>query len=215
MERHEILRKIFKVKIVAILRSHSPEVIFPSARAILEGGINAIEVSLNTPDTIACIHDLTKIPGIIPGIGTVTNADMAIKGIEAGAQFVVTPISKKEVIDVCHEFGKPVFSGAFTPWEIFQAYEWGADVVKVFPAETLGMKYIKQIKTPFPEIKIMPTGGVNVDNIDQWFDMGADCVGVGGSFTKPAIIQNHEWEQQSELAREMVTNIQHFLETRV
>ena len=143
-----------------------------------------------------------------------TDAEMAKKAIEAGAQFVVTPISKKEVIGVCNDLDKPIISGAFTPKEIYEAYEWGADIVKVFPAEILGPNYIKTIKIPFPQIKLMPTGGVNSNNIDQWFEMGADCVGVGGCFTKPSIMKNEEWHRQTERAEYLVNNIMHYLETR-
>jgi 2-dehydro-3-deoxyphosphogluconate aldolase/(4S)-4-hydroxy-2-oxoglutarate aldolase len=109
---------------------------------------------------------------------------------------------------------KPVFSGAFTPGEIFQANEWGADVIKVFPAEVLGMKYIKAVLAPFPNIKLMPTGGVTPDNIDKWFDMGSVCVGVGGSFTNAEIISNEEWGRLSKIAREFSSNIVHYKENR-
>lgn len=139
---------------------------------------------------------------------------MAKEAIAAGAQFVVTPISKKEVIEVCNDLDKPIISGAFTPKEIYEAYEWGADIVKVFPAEILGPNFIKTIKTPFPQIKLMPTGGVNSNNIDQWFEMGADCVGVGGCFTKPSIMKNEEWDRQTERAEYLVNNIMHYLEAR-
>jgi 2-dehydro-3-deoxyphosphogluconate aldolase/(4S)-4-hydroxy-2-oxoglutarate aldolase len=214
MNKAEILKKILEVKIVAILRSDDPAKILPSAKAILKGGIRAIEVSLNTPNAIECITEISRIEGILPGVGTVTDVEMTKKAIEAGAQFVVTPISKKEVIKVCHELDKPIFSGAFTPKEIYEAYEWGADIVKVFPAEILGPNYIKTIKTPFPKIKLMPTGGVNSNNIDQWFEMGADCVGIGGCFTRASIMKNEEWDRQTERAEYLVNNIMHYLEAR-
>jgi len=214
MEKNDIVDQILGEKIVAILRLSDSDKIFPVSRAILNGGIKTIEISLNTPDAYKCISDLSKIEGVIPGVGTVTNKEMAIKSIEAGAEFVVTPITKKEIIETCHVLGKPVFSGAFTPSEIYQAHEWGADVIKVFPAETLGMKYIKAVKAPFPEIKLMPTGGVTPDNIDKWFDMGAVCVGVGGSFTKANIIENEEWGRLTGIAKEFSDNITHYKKNR-
>ncbi len=207
MVREDIVSEILKGGIVSILRVADPKKILPASRAILEGGIKAIEISLNTPQALEGISDLSKIEGIIPGVGTVTNVEMAIKSIECGAEFVVTPVSKKEIIDACHELGKPVFSGAFTPSEIYQAYEWGADVIKVFPAETLGMKYIKAVLAPFPEIRLMPTGGVTPDNIDKWFDMGAVCVGVGGSFTKAEIFDNEDWKKLTDIAHEFYIKI--------
>lgn len=214
MNKTEILNKILKVKIVAILRSDDSDKIMPSAKAILNGGIRAIEVSLNTPDAIGCVAELSKINGILPGVGTVTDGEMAKKAIAAGAQFVVTPISKKEVIEACHQLDKPIISGAFTPKEIFEAHEWGADMIKVYPAETPGINYIKKINTTFPQIKLMPTGGINANNIDQWFEMGADCVGIGECFTQASIMKNEDWYRQTASAKELVNNIQHFLETR-
>ena len=210
MERIEILNKILDGGIIAIVRVKDAEKVMPTAKAIFAGGIHAIEVTMNTPKALECISELSETEGIIPGVGTVTDAEMAASAIHAGAEFVVTPVTKKEIIDVCHKLGKPVFSGAFSPGEIFQAYEWGADVIKVFPAETLGMKYIKAVKAPFPQIKLMPTGGVTSENIDSWYDMGAVCVGVGGSLTNVEIINNAEWGRLTKIAKEFTTNIEHY-----
>lgn len=210
MERIEILNKILDGGIVAIVRVKDAEKVVPASRAILAGGIRAIEVTMNTPKVLESISELSEIEGIIPGVGTVTDAEMAASAIHAGAEFVVTPVTKKEIIDVCHKLGKPVFSGAFSPGEIFQAYEWEADVIKVFPAETLGMKYIKAVLAPFPQINLMPTGGVTSENIDSWYEMGAVCVGVGGSLTNVEIINNAEWARLTRLAKEFTTNIEHY-----
>jgi len=210
MDRTEILNEILSGGIVAILRVKESDKVLPASKSILEGGITAIEVSMNTPNAIECIAELSKLVGIIPGVGTVTDKKTAVAAIEAGAQFVVTPITKKEIIDASHKLDKPIFSGAYTPGEIFQAHEWGADVVKIFPAETLGLKYIKAIKAPFPNIKLMPTGGVSPDNIDKWFDMGAECVGIGSSFTKEDIICNEEWGRLTKIAKEFSSNIEHY-----
>lgn len=214
MERIEILNEILEGGIVAILRVQNSDMVIPAAKCILVGGIRAIEVTMNTPNALQCISGLSKIKEIIPGVGTVTDPEMAVAAIQAGAEFVVTPISKKEIIDVCHKYNKPVFSGAFSPGEIYQAFEWGADVIKVFPAETLGMKYIKAVKAPFPQIKLMPTGGVTADNIDKWYDMGSSCVGVGSSFTNAEIINNEEWGRLTNIAREFTSNIEHYKANR-
>ena len=214
MNRPDIKNKILEVGIVAILRMNDPEKILPASLAILEGGIRAIEISMNSEDAIECIKQIAEINGLLPGAGTVTSAAMAREIIHAGAEFVVTPITKKEIIDACHELGKPVFSGAFTPTEIYQAYEWGADMIKVFPAESLGMNYIKALKAPFPKIQLMPTGGVNSANIDSWFEMGADCVGVGSCFTKTSIIENSNWARVTAKAKDLVHNCRHHFETK-
>lgn len=214
MEREEILQGIVEEKIVSILRFHDGSKIIPTAQAILKGGIRVIEVSLNTPNALDGISELSNIPGVIAGVGTVTNKRQAIDAIKAGAQFVVSPISKKELINTCHSLGKPIFPGAFTPSEIYQAHEWGADVVKVFPAEVLGMNYIKAVLEPFPDIKLMPTGGVTPDNIDKWFDVGAICVGIGGSFTKADIIEHEEWGRLTGIAKSFSNNIAHYTTNR-
>ncbi len=215
MSKTEILNKILEDGIVAILRMNSAEKVIPAAKSIFKGGIRAIEVTINTPNALDSIAELAKIKGIIPGVGTVTDADMAISAIQAGAEFVVTPITKKEIIDVCISMGKPVFSGAFSPGEIFQAHEWGADIIKVFPAEQLGAKYIKAVKGPFPQIKLMPTGGVSTDNVGSWYDAGAVCLGVGGSFTKPDIMENDDWEQIENIARKFSESIKHYKANRL
>ena len=210
MNKNQILERILESGIIAILRVDDPAIVVPATEAILAGGIHAIEVAMNSPDAINSIAKIKNIPGIISGAGTITNADMAQEAIEAGAEFLVSPISTKEIIEASHKLAKPIFSGAFTPGEIFQAYSWGADVVKVFPAELLGMKYIRAIRGPFREIKLMPTGGVTPENIDKWFETGAVCVGVGGSFTKSDLIENEEWGRLTEIAREFTSNIEHY-----
>jgi 2-dehydro-3-deoxyphosphogluconate aldolase / (4S)-4-hydroxy-2-oxoglutarate aldolase len=210
MNKNQILDKILESGIIAILRVVDPSKVGPIAEAISAGGIHAIEVAMNTPDALNCIRVIKNIPGVIAGAGTITNPDMARQAIMAGAEFLVSPISTKEIIDACHQLKKPIFSGAFTPGEIFQAHAWGADVVKVFPAELLGMKYIRAIRGPFHDIKLMPTGGVTPENIDKWFETGAVCVGVGGSFTKSDLIENEEWGRLTDIAREFTSNIEHY-----
>ena len=210
MDRNEILQSILTEKIVTILRLRDSNKVLPTAQAILKGGIRVIEVSLNTPDALDRIADISRLEGAITGVGTVTSKEMVIKAIEAGAQFVVSPITTKEIIDATHSMNKPIFSGAFTPTEVYQAHAWGADVIKLFPAEILGMKFIRAIKAPFPEIKLMPTGGVSPDNIDRWFDIGACCVGIGSGFTKPDIIRNEEWGRLTKIANNFSNNIRHY-----
>jgi 2-dehydro-3-deoxyphosphogluconate aldolase/(4S)-4-hydroxy-2-oxoglutarate aldolase len=210
MNKDQILEQILESGIIAILRVDDFSKVTAASKAILDGGIHAIEVARNAPKALDCLMEIKFIPGIIPGMGTITSAAMAREAIEAGAEFIVTPITKKEIIDACHDLGKPVFSGAYTPGEIYQAHEWGADVIKIFPAETLGMKYISAIKGPFDDLKLMPTGGVTTENIEKWFEIGVACVGVGSSFTKKDIIENEEWGRLTGIARELASNIEHY-----
>jgi len=210
MSKDQILNKILESGIVAILRVDDSSKVVPATTAILEGGIRAIEVTRNSANALQCLEEIKDLPGIIPGMGTITDGKMAREAIEVGAQFIVTPISKKEIIDTCHQLEKPVFSGAYSPSEIFQAHEWGADVIKVFPAETQGMKYVKACMGPFNQIRYMPAGGVTPENIDKWFELGVACVGVGSSFTKADILENNEWGRLTRIAQEFSSNIEHY-----
>jgi len=210
MTKEQILDKVLESGIVAILRVSDASKVVPAANAILSGDIHAIEVARNSCTALKCLKDIKDLPGIIPGVGTITDGEMAKEAIEAGAEFIVTPIIKKEIIEVSHEMGKPVFMGAYTPTEIFQAHEWGADVIKIFPAETLGMKYVKACMGPFDNIRFMPTGGVTPENIDKWIELGVACVGVGSSFTKADILENDEWGRLTRIAKEFSSNIDHY-----
>ena len=152
MTRATLLEQLLATKIIAIIRLSESEPIFELAKALHRGGVKAIEVTMGTPNALAEIHKLTQIEGVIPGVGSVIDAKTAKAAIEAGAQFVVTPVSKPEVIQMAHQYDKPILSGAMTPSEILEAYEWGADVVKLFPAANFGLSYFKAVKAPMPHL---------------------------------------------------------------
>ena len=197
--KKEILDSILNQGMIAIVRQHSDRDVMTIAKAIAAGGIKAIEITMGTPNALDLIHRMCDLPGIIPGVGSVVDAPTANQAIEAGAEFVVTPISRKEVIEVAIEHDKPIFSGAFTPGEIYQAYEWGADVVKVFPAD-MGIKYFKAVRAPMPYIPLMPTGGVNLVNAAEWIRSGASCLGIGSTLTNKKAITEENWKFIEETA---------------
>lgn len=203
MTRIEILNGILASKIVAIIRMDNPEKVIPVARALHKGGIKAIEITMGTPNALELIRELSQIGGVIPGVGTIIDVDTCKLAIQAGAEFVVTPVSKPEVIQMAHQHDKPIFSGAFTPGEILQAYEWGADVVKVFPAD-YGMKYFKALRGPLPQIPMMPTGGVTKDNILEWFGHGACAVGMGTTLMNKQAVEQNDFELVTRTARSFV-----------
>ena len=138
--------------------------------AISEGGIRALEVTMTVPGAIELIAGLapTMPPGFLLGAGTVLDAETALKVIDAGARFIVSPVFRREVIDACHSRDVAVTPGCFTPTEILDAWDAGADIVKVFPATALGPGYIKDVRAPLPQVKLMPTGGVTLDNAGDW-----------------------------------------------
>lgn len=203
MTKEAILTTLLDTKIVAIIRLADSEPVYQLATALYNGGVKAIEITVGTPNALDEIQKLAKHKGILPGVGSVVDAATAKATIEAGAQFIVTPITKKEVIEMAHKYGKPIISGALTPTEILQAYEWGADIVKLFPAAIFGLPYFKAVKAPMPYIPIMPTGGVTVENATEWIQNGAVCLGVGSTLVNKKLIAQQDFEAITAVAEEM------------
>lgn len=203
MTKAQILAELLNTKIVAIIRLASAEPVYQTAEALYKGGVKAIEVTVGTPNALQEIAKLAQHSGILPGVGSVVDAETCKAAIQAGAQFIVTPTTKKEVIEIAHSYGKPVMSGALTPTEILQAYEWGADIIKLFPAATFGLPYFKAVKAPMPYIPIMPTGGVTIENAGEWIDNGAVCLGVGSTLVNKKLINNGDFNAITVRARKM------------
>lgn len=204
MTKATLLEELLASKIVAIIRLSSSQPIQELAKALHRGGVKAIEITMGTPNALEEINKLSQIEGVIPGVGSVIDAKIAQAAIEAGAQFVVTPISKPEVIQMAHQFDKPILSGAMTPSEILQAYEWGADVVKLFPAANFGLSYFKAVKAPMPHLPIMPTGGITLENASEWIASGAVCLGVGSTLVNKQLIADKDFESITAIAKAMI-----------
>ena len=192
-----VLEIIARHKIVAIVRLDDLSTARHITEALVEGGIRAIEFTLTNPDAVATIAAMRKAvdASVAIGAGSVISVEQVGAVAEAGAQFVVSPVSKRDVIAACQERGLPAMPGAFTPSEIQQAWEWGASVVKVFPANHLGKRYIKDVKAPLPHLRLMPTGGVNVDNFRELLELGAFAVGVGSSLINNEAVADRNWRQ--------------------
>ena len=189
------------------MRLAAVEAVGPTVEALHAGGISAIEVTMGTPGALRHIERYADHASVLIGVGSVVDAETARAAIEAGAKFVVTPVSKASVIETALRYQVPVFSGAFTPGEILQAVEWGADVVKVFPADALGISYFKAILAPMPHLPLMPTGGVTLDNAADWLAAGACVLGVGGALTNNKAIAEGNYEQITQHARQLLKNI--------
>ena len=207
MTKATLLDLLLATKIIAIIRLSSSDSVFELAQAIHKGGIKAIEITMGTPNALEEINKLSQIEGVIPGVGSVIDAKTAHAAIEAGAQFVVTPVSKPEVIRMAHQYDKPILSGAMTPSEILQAYEWGADIVKLFPATNFGLSYFKAVMAPMPHLPLMPTGGVTVENAAEWLENGAVCLGVGSSLINKKLIAEKDFSGITAIARAMTEAI--------
>lgn len=187
--------KFSTVPIVGILRNYSFEALLDILPLYLESGLSTIEITMNTPQAEEMIrygrnqynHKLNI------GAGTVCNEQDLKKALDAGAQFIVTPILNKKVIKSCVKKGIPVFPGAFSPTEIYKAWSLGASAVKVYPATSLGAQYIKDIKAPMPQINLMPTGGVNINNLNSFLEAGASSFGIGSQLFDKTYINNQDW----------------------
>jgi 2-dehydro-3-deoxyphosphogluconate aldolase/(4S)-4-hydroxy-2-oxoglutarate aldolase len=203
MDRAAILSALLETKIIAIIRLNSADPVYPAAQALVKGGVRAIEVTMGTPNVFEEIEKLAKHPDILPGVGSVVDAKTVREAVQAGAQYIVTPASKKEVIEEAHRLGKPVLSGALSPTEILQAYEWGADIIKLFPAKIFGLSYFKAVSAPMPYIPIMPTGGVSVENAAEWIQNGAVCLGVGSALVSQKVVEHSDFDLITSTAKKM------------
>ncbi len=203
------VERLLENKVFAVLRLDESTKALSVVEALINGGVKNIEVTLTTQNPYKVIEDVAREFGetAIVGVGSVVNKEMMISSINAGATYVVTPIFNPSLIDICHSYEFPIFTGAFSPTEIYNASIAGADIVKVFPANILGMEYFKSILAPMPDLKIMPTGGVSLTNANQWFNTGACAVGVGGALVNSKAIEENNFEKLTENAKQLMSTI--------
>jgi 2-dehydro-3-deoxyphosphogluconate aldolase/(4S)-4-hydroxy-2-oxoglutarate aldolase len=206
MSRIEDLNHVLQTGIVAILRVPTSDHLVSVARALLEGGIDVIEVTFTVPNALEILASVKKELGnrVLLGMGTVLDPESARAALLAGAEFIVSPSLNLDVIRLCHRYDKVVMPGAFTPTEILAAWEAGADVVKVFPSDAVGPSYLKALRGPFPQIRLMPTGGVNLETLPAFIKAGACAVGVGGSLIDPQAIRDGNFARLRDLAGQYV-----------
>ncbi len=192
--------------IVGILRRLAVDVIDPLSVAALHGGLTTIEVTVDSPDFAEAIKIINeKTSGKMNvGAGTVCNLKDLNKALNAGAGFIVTPNVDTELIKVCRSVNIPVFAGAYTPSEIYEAWSAGADMVKVFPADQLGPAFIRNVKAPFPQIKLLPTGGVTLETLPAYIKAGASGFGISGPIFSATLIADEKWEDLAALVRQFV-----------
>jgi len=211
MKTHfEILKKILDEKIVAIVRLDSGEQLVRVAEALKEGGISVIEFTCSTPGALDMIKDASGRFGeeALIGAGTVLDPETARAAILAGAEFIVSPAINLDTIKMCKRYGKPIIAGAMTPSEMLTVWESGADLVKVFPASvTGGVDYIKAVLAPLPQLRLVPTGGVNADNAAQYLKAGAVVVAVGGNLVDKKVVSRGDWAAITAEAQKLVSAV--------
>ena len=204
--KSDIISRLLDPGIIAIVRTKRPDQVVPLAEALVAGGVIAVEVTMTTPNAIAAIREAKQKLGdrALIGVGTVLDVATCRAAIEAGAQFVVSPIVRPELVPVCHAAGVPVMLGAYTPTEAQLAHEAGADFVKIFPADGLGPKYIRNLLAPLPHLRIVPTGGVDLNTIADFLKAGCAAVGAGGSLISAKILETDNWPELTRLAAQFV-----------
>lgn len=206
------LERLLDSGVVAVIRGADADTVVDIARAVHAGGVTAVEVTADTPGVMDLIAEVTAAlaeEDVIVGAGTVLDGETARSAILAGAEFVVSPSVSTDAIEVCNRYGVPVAPGAATPTEVVTAYEAGADIVKVFPASSLGVGYVKSLTGPLGHIPLLPTGGVDAENAGDFIDAGAAAVGVGSALVDDELVATEDFAEittRAEALVEAVTN---------
>ena len=208
-EREKISASIIDAGLVAIVRVHHPEIALPIAKALVAGGIRAVELTMTIPNALDAIRTIDQELGnkILLGVGTVIDDDTCKAAIDAGAKYIISPITKPSLVENAHAMDRPVMLGAYTPSEAQAAYEAGSDFIKIFPADSLGPNYIKALLAPLTHLKIIPTGGVNLDTMESFLAAGSTALGIGSSLLKKNIINSENWSELESLSRQHVDKL--------
>jgi 2-dehydro-3-deoxyphosphogluconate aldolase/(4S)-4-hydroxy-2-oxoglutarate aldolase len=206
MGKENHLERVLRSGIVAILRAQDSSRLVDVAEALLAGGVDVVEVTFTIPHADRVLADVAGRLGdrVLLGAGTVLDTETARIAILAGAQFLVSPVVRHSVIRLARRYGKPVFPGAFTATEVLAAWEAGADVVKVFPSDSVGPGYLKALRAPLADVRLMPTGGVNLGTAADFLRAGACALGIGSSLIEPQALAAGDLARIESLARQYV-----------
>jgi 2-dehydro-3-deoxyphosphogluconate aldolase/(4S)-4-hydroxy-2-oxoglutarate aldolase len=211
MSASKNLQRILDTVVVAVLRATSGEQLVDVAQALLAGGVQVMEVTFTVPQAHKVIEKVADALGdkIVLGAGTVLDTETARAALLAGAEFIVSPTVNLDVIRLCKRYSKLIMPGALTPTEVLTAWETGADVVKIFPSDITGPKYLKALHGPLPHVRLMPTGGVNLETAADFLKAGAVALGIGTSLVDPKAVAAGEWHSIEALARQYVEIVRH------
>ena len=212
MSREKHLERVLDCGIVAVVRFSDPGPLVEVVKALAEGGVTVAEVTFTVPNALEVIREARRQLGdrVLLGAGTVLDPETARAALLAGAEFIVAPTVNLDVIRVCRRYDKLVMPGAFTPTEILTAWEAGADIVKVFPADVVGPAFFKALRGPLPQVKLMPTGGVDLTNAAEFLKAGAVCLGVGGQLVDPKLVAAGDFARITALAKQYVEIVQEY-----
>jgi 2-dehydro-3-deoxyphosphogluconate aldolase/(4S)-4-hydroxy-2-oxoglutarate aldolase len=206
MSRVDDLQQVLEHGMVAILRAPSGEQLVNVARALLEGGINVIEVTLTVPNALEIVSQVRRELGdkVLLGAGSVLDTETARASLLAGAEYIVCPTVNTDIIRLCNRYDKLVMPGAFTPTEVLTAWEAGGDIVKIFPADVGGPSYLQALYGPLPHVRLMPTGGVNLDTLQDFVKAGACAVGLGSALVEKQALLDGDMDRIRDLAAKYV-----------
>jgi 2-dehydro-3-deoxyphosphogluconate aldolase/(4S)-4-hydroxy-2-oxoglutarate aldolase len=206
MSKESQLRQVLDCGIVAVVRSPDSQQLVEVARALADGGVTVVEITMSVPGALDVLRQVRHALGdrLLLGAGTVLDPETARAVLLAGAEYIVAPTVNLDVIRLCQRYDKLVMPGAFTPTEILTAWEAGADIVKVFPADVVGPAFFKALRGPLPQVRLMPTGGVDLTTAAAFLQAGACCLGVGGQLVEPKAVAERNFDRIRELARQYV-----------
>jgi 2-dehydro-3-deoxyphosphogluconate aldolase / (4S)-4-hydroxy-2-oxoglutarate aldolase len=206
MSRPQQLQRVLDAGIVAVVRAPDPAGLVEVIRALAAGGVAVAEVTLTVPNALDVVREAKAALGdsVLLGAGTVLDVETCRAALLAGAEFIVSPTVNLDVIRLCRRYDKLVMPGAFTPTEILAAWEAGADVVKVFPAEVVGPAFFKALRGPLPQVRLMPTGGVDLTTAADFLKAGACCLGIGSQLVDPKLVAARAFDRLRDLAAQYV-----------
>lgn len=208
-DRELVVQRLIELGAIAVVRLPDAAGVLRAIDAIRAGGITGVELTMTTPRALELLEEMSRTMGdeVLAGMGSVTDAESVRRAVDAGARYIVSPVFKPEVIAEAHRLGTAVMPAGFTPTEILAAHEAGADIVKVTPAEVLGVAFIKGVMAPMPFLRLMPTGGVTPENIGEWLRAGAVAAGVGSALVDPRLVAAGDFATLTARARRMVQSV--------
>jgi 2-dehydro-3-deoxyphosphogluconate aldolase/(4S)-4-hydroxy-2-oxoglutarate aldolase len=210
MSKETHLHQILDSGIIAVVRSPDSQQLVEVVRALADGGITVAEITMTVPDALDVLRQVRRVLGerVLLGAGTILDVETARAALLAGAEYLVAPTVNLDVIRLAQRYSKLVMPGAFTPTEILMAWEAGADIVKVFPADVLGPAFFKAMRGPLPQVRLMPTGGVDLSTAADFLKAGACCLGLGSQLVEPRAVAERDFDRIRDLARQYVALVQ-------
>jgi len=206
MSKETQLRQVLESGIVAVVRSPDSQQLVEVCRALADGGVSVVEITMTVPGALDVVRQVRQALGdrLLLGAGTILDPETARAALLAGAEYLVAPTVNLDVIRLCQRYDKLVMPGALTPTEILTAWEAGADIVKVFPADVVGPAFFKALRGPLPQIRVMPTGGVDLKTASEFLKAGACCLGIGSQLVEPRAVADRDFDRIRDLARQYV-----------